>query len=138
GSVLFWAYFYPTDMLSATLGQWMDWHRHQLQSAAGLPDKLRDTLDYINRVMTPLEGAQMAGSDAALVADELRLTADMLRHGAKRLLLILGDSSADKAGLNDDLLAIEARYRDIWLARNRPGGLDDSLTRLEKARAGYR
>ncbi|GIL13148.1 MAG: hypothetical protein BroJett038_18680 [Chloroflexota bacterium] len=138
GSVLFWAYFYPLDMLSADLGQWLDWHRLQLQSAAGVPDKLRDTLAHVDRVMSPLAVARMACSDAALITDEFRLAADMLRHGAKRLLFILGEPLAGKNELNDELLAIEARYRDVWLARSRPGGLDDSLARLEKARAGYR
>ena len=28
-------------------------------------------------------------------------------------------------------------FRDIWLARNRPGGLDDSLIRMERMLAEY-
>ena len=29
------------------------------------------------------------------------------------------------------------RYRELWLSRNRPGGLDDSLGWFENLRAAY-
>jgi hypothetical protein len=32
---------------------------------------------------------------------------------------------------------IIAEYRAIWLERNRPGGLDDSVARLKKSRKDY-
>ena len=39
--------------------------------------------------------------------------------------------------LDEDMQAIIAEYRQLWLARNRPGGLEDSVGRLERARADY-
>jgi hypothetical protein len=33
--------------------------------------------------------------------------------------------------------ALIGEYRQLWLARNRPGGLEDSAGRLERARADY-
>lgn len=139
GNILFWAYHLPLNLMSLTdLTGRLSYHRAVIESAENLPDKLRNTLAYIDRVMQPLDQAQMARPDAALIADEFRLAADMLRHGAKRLLLILGDSTVNKDTLCTDLEAIEERYKTIWLKRNRPGGLAESAGRMEAACAAYK
>ncbi|MBI5669248.1 MAG: family 20 glycosylhydrolase [Chloroflexi bacterium] len=139
GSALFWAYHLPLDILTQTdvTGRFA-YHRANLIGAVNLPDHLRHTLAYIDRVMEPLEQAQMARPDAALMKDEFRLAADLLRHGAKRLLLIVGDTSISKAHLCAELEELQIRYRTIWLARNRPGGLAESIGRMEAACAAYR
>ena len=41
------------------------------------------------------------------------------------------------ANLNRDMQAILHDYQEIGLARNRPGGLKDSVARLERVRADY-
>ncbi|MCI0350262.1 MAG: hypothetical protein L0Z53_12630, partial [Acidobacteriales bacterium] len=70
--------------------------------------------------------------DADLIKREFATAAQMLRHGAKRALSQL-ESAEDKQALLADLAAIEAEYRRNWLARNRPGGLEDSVARLRSA-----
>jgi hypothetical protein len=40
--------------------------------------------------------------------------------------------------LDQDMHGFIAEYRRLWLARNRPGGLADSVARFEHARAEYR
>lgn len=79
----------------------------------------------------------MVSSDAKQVIAEFQVIANMLRHGAKRLLFILEDQSIDKAALRDELVHIEHQYRAQWLARNRYGGLEDSIARLVKLRGDY-
>ena len=63
----------------------------------------------------------------------------MLRHACRRGLLAIGSrQEADlKRELNQDLREIIADYRHLWLARNRVGGLADSMARLEQLRADY-
>jgi hypothetical protein len=93
-------------------------------------------VDYIDEIVTPLEHAQMALPDADLIAREFSTAAHMIKHGAKRALLQLA-SSEDKRALLVDFDEIEAEYRRNWLARNRPGGLEDSVARLRRAREMY-
>jgi hypothetical protein len=64
----------------------------------------------------------------------------LLRHACRRASAILdgslGDSSV-RGALGQDMQALIAEYRQLWLARNRPGGLEDSAGRLATARADY-
>jgi hypothetical protein len=85
--------------------------------------------------MAPLERAQMSAPDAALIRREFAFAAQMLRHGARRVLFQVGEGN--KRDLAADLAAIETTYRDLWRARSRPGGLDDSAARLTQAREMY-
>ncbi len=139
GSALFWAYHVPLDILTQTdVSGRFAYHRRMLAETNDLPGHLRDTLAYLDRVMQPLDRAQMARPDADLIVDEFRLAADLLRHGAKRLLLVAGDTTISKADLYAELEALQTRYRTIWLKRNRPGGLPESIGRMEAASAAYK
>jgi len=42
-----------------------------------------------------------------------------------------------RAELGAELGSLAERYRARWLARNRPGGLDDSLSWLQNLQAAY-
>jgi hypothetical protein len=79
-----------------------------------------------------------------LLADELRFSIDLVE------LLVddaqarmekdgtLGSVAEDARGeLARRLGALMDRYRELWLSRNRPGGLDDSLGWFENLRAAY-
>ncbi|NDJ62064.1 MAG: family 20 glycosylhydrolase [Chloroflexi bacterium] len=102
-----------------------------------LREGLHQTLAYIETVMAPLSQAQMAIPDGELVTRELRNAAHMLQHGAERLLLQLGSPARSTTEMRVHLSGIEAEYRDLWLARNRPGGLAESFARLAQAGALY-
>jgi hypothetical protein len=104
---------------------------------AVLEEKLHATLDTIDGIMKPLDGARLAVPDADLVKREFALTAQMLRHGVKRALLQLPGNPLRKSELAAELDAIEPEFRALWLARNRPGGLEDSVARLNQARRLY-
>ncbi len=65
----------------------------------------------------------------------------MLRHAARRGLLLFADDDRQanrlRYELDEDMRCLIDDYQAAWLARNRRGGLADSVGRLEKARAEY-
>jgi hypothetical protein len=80
----------------------------------------------------------MARPDADLIAREFNNTARALRHACHRALFAIGDSTAPApAALRTDLEEFIAEYRALWLARARPGGLDDSAGRFQVRLAEY-
>jgi hypothetical protein len=82
------------------------------------------TAQRLDAVVAPLSRAQLRCADAMLVCDEFSLVARMLRHGLQRAAT--GQEDVDA------LRALLAEQRRIWLARNRPGGLDDSQRPLRE------
>ena len=102
------------------------------------PDVLRTALDQIDAIVAPLDSAQMARPDADLVRAEFRMVADLLRHACWSGLLEAGEPIRAPGELLADLDRLAAVMRENWLARSRPGGLDDSLARLDHLRGRYR
>ena len=71
-----------------------------------------------------------AAGRAKLAVDEMRNAAEMLRLAAAVVRRKLGGPAGqDQARWN----TVVANHRTLWLARNRPGGLDDSAGRLVAA-----
>jgi hypothetical protein len=101
------------------------------------PANLDRTLEAIDRAMSGLGQAQMARPDAALIIQEYENTARLMRHGCRRISLAQG-GPVDRQELDQDLGQIIEEYKRLWLARSRPGGLADSVARLEQARKDYR
>ncbi len=137
GSLFFWAYHYPLNFFQAELNDFQTQRRQLLLSAPDLQNRIKSALESVDSVMAPMADAQMACPDAGLIMAEFHLTARMLKHGARRLLFMYGDPSVDKPSLDSDLAQILEQYRTQWLARNRPGGLEDSIARLTRLEAEY-
>jgi hypothetical protein len=83
-------------------------------------------------------------ADAALLVAETMFGIDLVallvrdaraRLGADGTIGSVPESV--RADLTRDLDALIVRYQERWLARNRPGGLDDSLAWLENLRSAY-
>ncbi len=128
---------------SSALFQLLLWPERSLADAwlTGLTvDGLERARAYIDRVMLALPLAVLAGPDADLVVDEFKLVGELLRHacdlGIARLEAPDGATAAipaeTLAGLANAREALLEEFRRLWLARSRPGGLDDSAARLEK------
>ncbi len=102
-------------------------------------EKLEHARSYIDQVMARLPEARMARPDAAQIADEFRNAAALLRHACKLGIARLQAEGGEIARipaevrqeLAEELEGILAEYRRLWLVRNRPGGLSDSVGRLE-------
>jgi hypothetical protein len=92
-------------------------------------EEFEDVESRIDAALAPLDRAEMDRPDAQLIKDELRNAADMLRYGCERGRRRLREGrlpDRHDAAMN----AIAAEHRRLWLARNRPGGLEDSVARL--------
>ncbi len=104
-------------------------------------ESLERTLRYVETVSAPLPGARPAGSDGALLVEEFGWVRDMLRFACRLGIARAGLSNVDDVRLlpaaRRTELAVELgqlieRQSHVWLGRNRPGGLSDSLARLEQ------
>lgn len=98
----------------------------------------------LDDVLRRLGGARPQRADGGLVLDELRaaigLVALLCRDGRARLA---GDGTLasmpepTRRGFAVELAELIDTHRDLWLARNRPGGLDDSVSWLAHLRECY-
>jgi hypothetical protein len=124
---------------ASALFQVMLWPLEQVRGhhEVASPEALQRTLAAIDEAMRPLPHARSLRPDAGLVHREFEHTARLLRHACRRALLAHAPNLEDAAQLSHDLRDIIAGYQDIWLVRNRPGGLNDSLARLERALTDY-
>ncbi|MEY2932003.1 MAG: hypothetical protein RL033_2752 [Pseudomonadota bacterium] len=104
-------------------------------------ESLQRTLRYVDAVSAPLGQAQPSGDDGALLIEEFGWVRDVLRFACRLGIarLELSDpedlrllSAARRMPLAEELAQLLERQRDVWLARNRPGGLVDSQGRLER------
>jgi hypothetical protein len=101
-------------------------------------DEYDDAEARVDEVLARLSAARMDRPDAELVKNEVRNTAAMLRHACRVGRYRLGAEPLSPAQLADDVREIVARHRALWLARNRPGGLADSVRRFEPLLDQYR
>jgi hypothetical protein len=127
----------------------MNLYYPQLPVGRGLTKGL--TLGELSAVERCLEEACTAaaasrpeGGDAQRWRDEVIFSIDLVR-------LLLGDARARleadgflesvpasvRESLGVDLDALTERYRSLWLANNRPGGLEDSVRWLANLRQAY-
>jgi hypothetical protein len=91
----------------------------------------------IEAVADGLAGVRLRTPDGAVVGDEFRNAARMLRHACRRGLMLMDGKAPDRRWLAADLRDILGEHRRLWLARNRPGGLQDSVRALERALGEY-
>lgn len=99
------------------------------------PARIRRMLRRIGELATQLRRAQFSGANGALVRQELTATLVVLRHACRRALAVLQDRRVPRAtwrALAADIRRIMQQHRRLWLARNRPGGLDSSLAYYQK------
>lgn len=100
------------------------------------PAMLRRCLARFGELEERLADSRAAAPDAALARAEFANALAMARHGTRRALLVLDPKSAPvRADLRVELQQIIGRHSDLWLARNRPGGLHESSERLRGALA---
>ncbi len=94
-------------------------------------------LEATEQAAALLPALRLARPDAALLARELAQTARLLRHACMRGLYMHAPDAGAARALAADMREIIEEYRAVWLARNRPGGLGDSVARLERAMRDY-
>lgn len=104
---------------------------------------LQKTLAYLARFDQALADVQAGRPEGDLLLREFRWMAGMLGHACRRGMWALGggeqhqDEVATRRQLADEIDQLIAEHTAIWLARNRPGGLPDSVARLKKMVGDY-
>jgi hypothetical protein len=98
---------------------------------------VRRTIESLDGAIEALGRARPAGPDGAVVVRELQQAARLARHGAYRIARAAGLPCPPDAELRRDLEGAIAEQRACWALRARPGGLADSVARLEATLAGY-
>jgi hexosaminidase len=104
------------------------------------PENLRETSEYVRSVIEPLDVARMDREDASLIRAEFANAGRMLLHACDRGTAILEGNMGD-SGTRESLAAqmriILGEHRRVWTARNREGGLQDSISVLEERLREY-
>jgi hypothetical protein len=101
---------------------------------------IKRAMRQIDRAMEYLRKTRMQRQDANLIKDEFTNAAALLRHACNRGLKMLekygtGATGYPEQELNSlikDAEKIIKEHKRIWLARNRPGGLEEGVELLER------
>jgi hypothetical protein len=94
-------------------------------------------IESLEAALAELGRARPQCSDGAVVVRELQQAARLARHGAFRIAHAAGLPRPADDELRRDLGDAIAEQRACWALRARPGGLGDSLARLEATLARY-
>jgi hexosaminidase len=100
-------------------------------------ERLAEAIAQLDAAIAALPRVRCESSDGKLIPRELTAAARLARHGAWRIARGAGLPAPGSAALRRDLGEAIAEQRASWLARSRPGGLTDSLARLEATLAEY-
>jgi hypothetical protein len=128
----------------------MNLYYPQLPVGRGLTKGL--TADELEPVERCLEEAASTAAASRPEVENAVLLRDEVAFGIDLVRLVLRDARARldgdgflqsvppevRATLGADLDALTERYRSLWLANNRPGGLEDSVRWLANLRQAYR
>ncbi len=109
-----------------------------LKSANVAPDNMRQLLARVDELLAMAAGQHMRRADAAVLMTEFTQAARLLQHGAKWILLASGETDNTAAALENELNRLIVQQQITWLARNRVGGLSDSIARFGTLLGEYR
>ena len=99
-------------------------------------EKILQTKSVIEKAASLISSAQIRRGDSGLIQRELNLTTRLLLHACRRYQLVDNQNPKEKRWITQELLAdikdLSAEYKTIWLERNRPGGLSESVTGFQE------
>lgn len=89
--------------------------------------------EEIRQCAQELTQVSLKHPDAALILREYALVARLMDHAGQRVAFAHDLTNQDfQQQLREDLQGILDQFRQVWLARNRVGGLKDSIARMER------
>ena len=108
-------------------------------------NSLKKTINKINDLTSQLSNSNMQCDDADEIIAEINLGAKLANHGYKLAIIRLETKAKTvkeipkkyREKLADELQKIIPEYKKIWLKRNRKGGLNDSVTKLNNFLSSY-
>ena len=98
------------------------------------PAENKLALKEIDRLARAVARLHMHRDDGALIQRELLFALSLMRYGVQRIAASMAKEKAQAnlaLQLRADLKLLVALHRKMWLARNRPGGLPDSIKSLQ-------
>jgi len=93
-------------------------------------DGLEAASAALTSAMREMNHSNLQRQDGKLIQSEFNNAAAMLQLACRVGQRKLDPSTEDRADLNEELARVITEHRRCWLARNRPGGLNDSAARL--------
>jgi hexosaminidase len=119
------------------------YHREELKRFRGY--EFSDEQRGAAQALALLDRAEIRSADADLLQAELRFTADLMAHssrlGKQRFatpdLTVQEVPVSARKELAAELEQLIGRYRELWLKRSRPGGLEDSVGGMQALKAHY-
>lgn len=100
-------------------------------------DKIQNTMKAIDTAMDLFASTRCTRPDSEIINLEYRFVAHTLKHACYRALLAFGVDEKSRQELAADMDEIMREYETVWLARNHPGGLVDSMARFQQAKGDY-
>ncbi|MDD4495155.1 MAG: family 20 glycosylhydrolase [Eubacteriales bacterium] len=102
--------------------------------------------DYVNNIVKRLDFAKMDCPDAELIDEELRNTCNLILHGTKLVKLKINLRQKNPNEISEEVLTemigdisrIIEKHTELWLRRNRQGGLEESNMILKRLKNQYR
>lgn len=91
--------------------------------------ELNRAREKLQEIRTAISRIEPSDEEASIAKAELALTADLLLKAAEKGLRQLGESIPNNLPWEE----LIERFQSLWLKRNRPGGLDESLSYFRKA-----
>lgn len=85
--------------------------------------------DFLKDIEKNLSGEKMTSSDAGIVRQELQFLFDIMHLSVKGGKVRLGGPKP--SGFDAEGAQIKDEHRKVWLLRNRPGGLEDSIKNIK-------
>ncbi len=136
GTQLFWILQYSDEQLAQAQRKSAQHTSPDADGRLRFVDEatFKEALSLIGRILAPLAESRMAASDAELVKREFTLAARMMRLACQRGLLA-ADAARFKSEYTVEIAELIEEYRQVWLSRNRPGGLKESIALLQKLQA---
>jgi hypothetical protein len=107
------------------------------------PNGIELAFKHIDKAMSYVRKSRMACKDAPLIKKEFAEGAVLMKHACKRAVAIrqLSKGIVNKKllrALSKDMAKIICEHKKLWLARNRSGGLDEGVARLQRCIKEYK
>jgi len=118
-----------------------------LQDSEITLEAMKKTLNHIDEAIAPIGRANMKRSDAALIIKEAKWIAEMLKYACNLYIARLESPDIDapihtlpietRKKFKHSIRELSSQFKEIWVARNRSGGLSDSLNRFDIFRSAF-
>jgi hypothetical protein len=95
------------------------------------PEEIRQALRHLLDLRGHLGEATVGSNRRRLLIDELMNASGMVECALNKMLIMKGEK-VDTSALKAMMRHIIRKHEELWLARNRPGGLNESSARLRR------